>query len=233
MFDHPNRSVLYALRRAHTHLCIRALMCLSILSMFGACSSRYTYEDVEDELAPVSQELEPADVRALFKQASDSLTTSGFMRLLKAYHARGETITLATLPLTHAGPAPLTAELQQLMRDLTTRLRGAGELKVIDRSADITLNARIQGATPRRFDKANVAALGLELKARYLLTGALYAVPDASGETRRIQHFLFMQVIEAQRGATPWQVEVEVMKGLDAGELESGSFEEEEEEEEE
>ena len=87
----------------------------------------------------------------------------------------------------------------------------------MSRSNQPELLKEIQNQEGQAFDQARVASMGRQLGAQYLLTGKLYDITEKNSEARRVQYFLFMQVIEVETGAIRWQIEVERLKGLQAG----------------
>ena len=104
-----------------------------------------------------------------------------------------------------------------LVKKLETSLINDGIVTVISRSQQPSLIRELRAQGGKEFDQAQVAAMGRQLGAKYLLTGKLYDIAEKSAKGRRVQYFLFMQIIEVETGAIRWQIEVDTLKGLTAG----------------
>ena len=50
--------------------------------------------------------------------------------------------------------------------------------------------------------------------ARYFVTGKVYSTDERLGDQRRVQYFMFMQVIDAQTGDILWQNKASVTKAM-------------------
>lgn len=195
------------------------LFCLISLLGGSACGPRYVRsgEDTGFEDAAMSTRLDRRDLENMFDRASKSLIESGLMKSWKAFNRDGRQMTLATLPVDNETTEHVESSLSTLIKKLETSLINEGDVTVISRSHQPEVLAEIRNQQGTAFDPTRVAEFGRQLGAQYLLTGKLYDVAEKSEQGRRVQYFLFIQVIEVETGAIRWQVEVETLKGLKAG----------------
>ena len=64
------------------------------------------------------------------------------------------------------------------------------------------------------FDQDKSAQLGKQLGVGYFVTGKVSASDEKTDGERRLQYFLYMQVVEVETGAVRWQNKAELTKGL-------------------
>ena len=65
----------------------------------------------------------------------------------------------------------------------------------------------------RRFHQ-NIAEYNKQLGAKYYVTGKVYASDQRAEDERRVQYFMFMQVIDVATSAVLWQNKTNVTKGI-------------------
>ena len=64
------------------------------------------------------------------------------------------------------------------------------------------------------FEQDKAAQLGRQLGAQYFVTGKMASADEKTDGERRVQYFLYMQVIEVETGAIRWQNKAALTKGL-------------------
>jgi hypothetical protein len=199
---------------------IPLLLCgLLIALSYAGCGPRFlrSGDSSDFESAAMSTRLDRKDLIGMFNEASKSLQSGGLMKHWQALNRDGRQATLALLSIENQTSEHVDSSLKTLAKKLETQLINEGTVTVLSRSNQPELLKEIQNQEGKAFDQARVASMGRQLGAQYLLTGKLYDITEKSAEARRVQYFLFMQVIEVETGAIRWQIEVERLKGLQAG----------------
>ena len=191
------------------------ILCLQLF----ACGPRYlrSGEDRSFEDAAMSTRLDRRDLEIMFNRATTALDKGGLMRHWKALSRDGQSATLAVLSVENETSEHVDTSLMTLVKKLETSLINDGVVTVISRSHQPSLLKELRAQGGKEFDQAQVASMGRQLGAQYILTGKLYDIAEKSAKGRRVQYFLFMQVIEVETGAIRWQMEVDTLKGLTAG----------------
>ena len=184
-----------------------------------ACGPSYVRsgEDSDFEGAAMSTRLDKRDLERLFKQCSTDLFKSGLMKHWRALKRDGREGVLAVLPVVNETSEHIDGALQALLKKLETELINEGEVAVVSRVDQPMLIKELKTQQGDAFDPLRVAEMGQQLGAQYLLTGRVYDVTEKGDEGRRVQYFLFMQVIEVATGRVRWQVSVDILKGLVQG----------------
>ena len=200
----------------YTPLLITGLLATLV---YCGCGPRFlrSGDSSDFESAAMSTRLDRKDLSGMFNEASKALQQGGVMKHWKALNRDGRQATLALLSIENETSEHVDSSLRTLAKKLETQLINDGIVTVLSRSNQPELLKEIQNQEGQAFDQARVASMGRQLGAQYLLTGKLYDITEKNSEARRVQYFLFMQVIEVETGAIRWQIEVERLKGLQAG----------------
>lgn len=205
---------MYSLR----YLIAHSLLVVALSTQY-ACGPRYlrSGESSDFENAAMSTRLDRKDLESMFKEATQSLSKAGLMRHWKALSRDGQQATLAVLSIANETSEHVDTSMMTLVKKMETTLINDGVVTVLSRSNQPALLKELKKQGQTAFDQARIAVMGRQLGAQYLLTGKLYDITEKSLNGRRVQYFLFMQVIEVETGAIRWQMEVERLKGVTAG----------------
>jgi len=196
---------------------------LSILSatllLLSACGPHFVRsgDDSDFERSAMSTRLDKEDLKKLFTECASSLNKAGLMKAWRAMKRDGQQATLAVLPIVNETSEHIGGALQTLLKKLETDLINEDIVAVISRVDQPALLAELKAQQGQAFDPLKVAQMGRQLGAQFFLTGRVYDVTEKSAEGRRVQYFLFMQVIEVETGRIRWQMSAETLKGLMKG----------------
>jgi hypothetical protein len=64
------------------------------------------------------------------------------------------------------------------------------------------------------FDPKNIAEYNRQLGAKYYLTGKVFSSDERTEDGRRVQYFMFMQLIEVATSGVLWQNKAALTKAL-------------------
>lgn len=201
---------------------MRRLFSLAVLglvfSTFAACSGSPAYvrgEEVPeiDEYA-MSTGFDKRDLEKLFADSTKSLMESAAMRRWKAASAEGKEPSIAILPVRNETSEHIDSQLQALLSKFETQLVNSGVVTVVSHENQRALVEELKIQQSAAFDAGKVARLGRQLGVKYFITGKVYDSAERSQDERRVQYFMFMQVLEVETGAIRWQNEANLTKGL-------------------
>ena len=188
------------------------------LTLF-ACGPQFVRagEDSDFERSAMSTRLDREDLKKLFAECTKSLNSGGLMKSWKGLKRDGQQATLAVLPIVNETSEHIDGALQALLKKLETDLINEDTVAVISRVNQPALLSELRAQQGAAFDKLKVAQLGRQLGAQYFLTGRVYDIAEKGAKGRRVQYFLFMQVLEVETGRIRWQMSSETLKGLIKG----------------
>jgi uncharacterized protein (TIGR02722 family) len=191
-----------------------ALLALALLaSLSGACGSPQPVrgEDVEgfDDQA-MSTGLDKRDLSRMLHENMQALQSSA---VIKRWESENRP-TLAVLPMKNETSEHVDPALDALISDIETKLVNAGHVKVISMEQQPQLVEEIRRQYSGAFDPSQHAKWGKQIGARYIVTGKVYDAAERHEDERRVQYFMFLQVLDVETGEILFQNKTSVTKGI-------------------
>lgn len=153
------------------------------------------------------------DRRDLEKMLNENMKVLQSSAIIKRWETE-KSPAIAVLPLKNETSEHVESALESLMTDIETRLVNAGHVTVINRELQPQLIEEIRSQYSEAFDQSNIARWGKQIGARYFVTGKVYSADERKEDERRVQYFLFLQIIDAETSATVFQNKTSVTKAL-------------------
>jgi uncharacterized protein (TIGR02722 family) len=122
--------------------------------------------------------------------------------------------TVAVLPLRNETTEHIDSQLDTLLRDIETSLVNAGHVRVISLENQGKLKEEVRRQYADGFDPAHIARWGRQVGARYIVTGKVFASDERQDGERRVQYFMFIQVLDAETSDILFQNKTAVTKAL-------------------
>lgn len=177
------------------------------------CGPTYVRGSEMEELDDyaMSTGLDKRDLEQLFDENVESLMASA---VVGKWKAESEPPIVALFPIANETSEHVREQLDALASKMETTLINSGVATVVDHSLQDQLIEEVMKQQGGAFDAAASAEVGRQLGARFFLTGKVYDSAERTGDERRVQYFLFMQVVEVETAAIRWQNEANLTKGL-------------------
>ncbi len=121
---------------------------------------------------------------------------------------------LAVLPFRNETSEHVESALEALSSDVETQLVNAGHVRLISREMQTQLIAEVQKQQSLAYDPASVTRWGQQVGARYFVTGKVFSSDEMFDGERRVQYFLFMQVLDATTGDILFQNKSSLTKAI-------------------
>jgi penicillin-binding protein activator len=168
-------------------------------------------EDVAglDEQA-MSTGLDKHDLQKLLHQNMEALQNSA---VVKRWESENRP-TIAILPLRNDTSEHIEGELDALLSDIETVLVNAGHVRVISLERQSQVIQEVRKQYGDAFDPAAVARWGKQVGARYFFTGKVFSSDERMSGERRVQYFLFTQVIDAETSDILFQFKSSLTKAI-------------------
>ena len=192
------------------------IVALSLALSLVACGPSFVRgsENPEIDEYAMSTGIDKKDLEKLFDENAESLMKSAAMSRWKTLAREGKEAKVAIFRVKNETSEHIDSQLQALLSKFETQLVNSGEVTVVSREQQDMLIEELRKQQGAAFDPNNTAALGRQLGAQFLLTGKVYDSAEKTGDEKRTQYFLFMQVVEVETGAVRWQNEANLTKGL-------------------
>ncbi len=121
---------------------------------------------------------------------------------------------VSVVPLRNETTEHVDSALDALISDIETTLVNAGHVRVISLQDQPKLVEEIKRQYSGAFDPSQVAKWGKQVGARYIVTGKVYSTDERQAKERRVQYFMFIQVLEVETGEVRFQHKTAVTKAL-------------------
>jgi uncharacterized protein (TIGR02722 family) len=122
---------------------------------------------------------------------------------------------VAVIPLRNETTEHVDSALDALISDIETTLVNAGHVRVIsmDQQPKLVEEIRRQYSSGA-FDQAQTSAWGKQVGAKYIVTGKVYNTDERQSGERRVQYFMFIQVLSVETGEILFQNKTGVTKAI-------------------
>lgn len=153
------------------------------------------------------------DKRDLEKMLHENMKALQKSAVIKRWEKENQP-TLAVLPLKNETTEHVDAALDSLLSDIETTLVNAGHVRVVSLENQPALIEEVRRQYSDAFDPNQIARWGKQVGARYLVTGKVFSSDERHEDERRVQYFLFLQVLDAETGAILFQNKSSLTKAL-------------------
>lgn len=187
---------------------------LSMASMVSACSSgpravRGTDEPGLD-YAAMSTNLDKRDLQRMMNENMQVMRTSAVVQRWMQENRPP----VSVLPLQNETSEHIDSALAALLSDIETELVNWGAVKVISLQNQPSMMEEVRRQYSNGFDQSQIAHWGKQIGARYFVTGKVYTTDERVGDQRRVQYYLFMQVLNVETGEIMWQNKTNTTKAI-------------------
>jgi len=122
--------------------------------------------------------------------------------------------TVAVLPMRNETSEHVDSALEALISDVETNLINWGAVRVISQENQQNLLAEVRRQYSEGYDQTKIAHWGKQVGARYFVTGKVFSTDERVGEERRVQYYMFMQVLNVETGEIMFQNKSAVTKAI-------------------
>jgi hypothetical protein len=191
----------------------RSMAALAGALWLGACGGPRAVRG--DEVPGLDQEamstgLDRRDLQKMLHENMEALQKSAVVRRWE--QEKGPTV--AVLPLRNETTEHVDSALDALLSDIETTLVNAGHVRVISLEQQPQLREEVRRQYSDGFDPAHIARWGKQVGARYIVTGKVFSNDERSQDERRVQYFMFIQVLDVETSDILFQNKTAVTKAL-------------------
>lgn len=165
-------------------------------------------EGLDDEA--MSTGLDKRDLQKMLHENMQALQASA---VVKRWEKENQPA-LAVFPFRNETSEHVDAVLDSLLSDIETTLVNAGHVRVVSLEHQAGLIEEVRRQYSDAFDPTQVSRWGKQVGARYFITGKVFSADERQEDERRVQYFLFLQVLDAETGTIVFQNKTSVTKAL-------------------
>ena len=188
-----------------------ALVGGSLLFVTACGSPKYVRDTDEPRMDGYTMSLrfDREDLDRLYEDTIHEMLNS---RIARTWDSDGSNV--AIFPMRNETGQHLENQLDTLLSRYETDLVNRTGASVVSHRDQPDLIEEVQAQQSDAYDPTSIAHYGAHLGAQYFITGRLYDVDERVDDQRRVQYFLFTQVINVETGQVHFQHESEITKGL-------------------
>ncbi|MCH2109751.1 MAG: penicillin-binding protein activator LpoB [Polyangiaceae bacterium] len=153
------------------------------------------------------------DKRDLKKLLADNMDAMNNSAVVKRWEGQ-DSPTLAVMPFRNETSEHIESALDALISDVETALVNAGHVTVVSLDQQPAMMAQIKAQQGDSFDQGQSAEWGRQLGVKYIITGKVFTTDEKFDNERRVQYYMFMQVLEVETGAIRFQNKSELTKAI-------------------
>ncbi|MCA9601271.1 MAG: penicillin-binding protein activator LpoB [Polyangiales bacterium] len=193
-----------------------SLALVSLLAPLGAgCGGGVHAVRGEDtpglDAAAISTGLDRRDLQRL---ANENLEKLRVAPVVQRWAQMPERPSVAVLPIRNETSEHIDSALAALISDIETYLINWGALRVISHESQRALMEEIKLQSTDGFDQSKIASWGKQIGSQYFVTGKVFTTDERAGDQRRVQYYLFLQVLDVETGEILFQNKAAVTKAL-------------------
>ncbi len=166
-------------------------------------------EGLDDQA--MSTGVDKRDIQQALHENLKSLMTSPTANGWAADHSRP---TIAIYPLANETSEHIEGQLNALLSDVETYLVDSNLVTVISVERQRQMIEEVEKQHGGGFDPKHMAAYNAQMGAKYYVTGKVFTADERAFGERRVQYFMFMQLIDVSTSAVLWQHKVEFTKAI-------------------
>jgi TolB-like protein len=158
----------------------------------------------------MSTGLDKRDLQKLLHQNMDALQASA---VVKRWEGENRP-TVAVMPIRNETSEHIDGELQALISDVETILVNAGHVRVVSLERQPQIMDEVRKQYSDGFDPAAISRWGKQVGARYFFTGKVFTSDERMSGERRVQYYLFTQVLDAETSDILFQFKSSLTKAI-------------------
>jgi penicillin-binding protein activator len=198
-----------------TRLLLLTFAALLIIPL--GCAKPQYVRDTEktdmDEYA-MSTRFDRKDLDRLYGENIEKLLSSRVIKDWERSAASGDAPVVAVFPMRNETSEHIGPQLDALLSKFETDLVNQSAADIVSHENQTEMIAEIKRQQSDAYDPQRLAGYGRQLGAQYFVTGKVYDVAERVESERRVQYFMFVQVLEVETGAIKFQNESALSKGL-------------------
>lgn len=193
----------------------RPLAALVVLPLaLGACGGKEVVRGANDpsiDAHALSTGLDKDDIQRALRDTLNKLRSSPVMN---EWRTTNPPPVVAVFPFQNTTSEHIESALDTILSETESWLLEAGTVRMVARNRQNEMIREIEGQQNPVFNPANAAKYGKQLGAKYFITGKVSGNDERSEDMRRVQYFLYLQVIDVETSEIRFQGRTEITKAI-------------------
>jgi hypothetical protein len=171
-------------------------------------------QDPSVDQPAMSTGLDKDDIGQTLQTLLNKMRVAPIMDEWRVKAGQGDRQSVAVAPFGNDTSEHIDPQLDAMLSETETWLVNSGIVRVIshERQADMIRN--VEGAQHPVFDPRHIPQYGKQIGVKYFVTGKVGASDERTEDARRVQYFIFMQVIDSETSEIRWQEKAYITKAI-------------------
>lgn len=186
-------------------------------ALFCGCAEHGVVRGSQDpsvDQPAMSTGLDKDDIGTTLQTLLNKMRVSPIMDEWRAKAGQGDRQAVAVAPFINETSEHIDPQLDSMLSETETWLVNSGIVRVIshERQADTIRN--VEGSQNAVFDPRHIPQYGKQIGVKYFITGKVGASDERTEDARRVQYFIFMQVVDSETSEIRWQEKAYITKAV-------------------
>lgn len=168
-------------------------------------------DDPSIDAHALSTSLDKEDMKRALRDTLNKLRVSP---LMDEWRTTNPQPIVAIFPFQNSTSEHIDSSLETILSEAESWLLEANTVRVVSRQRQGEMIREIEGQQNAVFNPAHVATYGKQLGAKYFITGKVSGNDERSEDMRRVQYFLYLQVIDVETSEIRFQGKTEITKAI-------------------
>jgi hypothetical protein len=192
------------------------MLVLGLAVTLAGCAGQHMRGSENPELDQMTFSLrfDRSDLDRLYEANVKKLMESPIMDQWEGKAQNGTPPNVAVFPIRNETSEHIRGSLDALVSKIETDLVNNTPVSVIAQESQGALISEIKRQQSSAYNPNRLAEYGKQLGAQYFITGRVYDVAERTKDARRVQYFMFLQVLDVETGTIQFQHEASLTKAL-------------------
>jgi uncharacterized protein (TIGR02722 family) len=168
-------------------------------------------DDPSVDARALSTSLDKEDMKRALRDTLNRLRVSPLMNEWRSVNPQP---IVAIFPFQNTTSEHIESSLDTILSEAETWLLEANAVRVVSRQRQAEMIREVEGQQAAVFNPAHAARYGKQLGAKYFVTGKVSGNDERTEDMRRVQYFLYLQVIDVETSEIRFQGKSEITKAL-------------------
>jgi PBP1b-binding outer membrane lipoprotein LpoB len=199
-----------------TTTCFVAVLALAAPLAAGCANKEYVRGSDQPGIdqPAMSTGLDKDDIQRSLHKLLDQLRAAPIMDEWRIKAGQNDRQTVAIAPFLNETSEHIDPQLDAMLSETETWLVNSSIVRVISSERQGDMIRQVEGAQHPVFDPRHIPQYGKQLGVKYYITGKVGSSDERTDDARRVQYFIFMQVIDTETSEIRWQQKTYITKAV-------------------
>jgi len=190
---------------------------LALAAVAAGCAGKEYVRGADDpsiDQPAMSTGLDKDDIERTLQTLLNQMREAPVMTEWRVRAGHNDRPIVAIAPFLNETSEHIDPQLDSMLGETETWLVNSSVVRVVSQERQADMIRQVEGAQHPAFDPRHIPQYGKQLGVKYYVTGKIGASDERTADARRVQYFVFMQVIDTETSEIRWQQKAYVTKAV-------------------